>query len=125
MQFRGELADFGGFYERTYQAAFRTAYGIMGEPAAAGLPMDQMASVSQSYITPDVDLLAEQAADCGHGCLVVEDPGRNSVFGQVDGPIDEVVTTDHIMAISGGGGFWIATTGGVRPLEVPKTIANP
>lgn len=29
MAFRFELANFGGFYERTYQAAYRTALGIV------------------------------------------------------------------------------------------------
>jgi RNA polymerase sigma factor (sigma-70 family) len=33
--FRLDLADFSGFYERTYQAAFRTALGIVGQTALA------------------------------------------------------------------------------------------
>jgi RNA polymerase sigma-70 factor (ECF subfamily) len=33
--FRQELSDFGGFYERTYQAAYRLALGIIREPALA------------------------------------------------------------------------------------------
>jgi RNA polymerase sigma-70 factor (ECF subfamily) len=35
MSFRQELDDFGAFYERTYQTAFRTAYGIVGEASVA------------------------------------------------------------------------------------------
>jgi RNA polymerase sigma-70 factor, ECF subfamily len=35
MAFRSELADFGGFYERTYQAAFRTAFGIVRNSSLA------------------------------------------------------------------------------------------
>lgn len=35
MAFRFELADFGGFYERTYQAAFRTAVGIVRQTSLA------------------------------------------------------------------------------------------
>ena len=35
MVFRPELADFGGFYERTYQTAFRTALGIVRDPSLA------------------------------------------------------------------------------------------
>jgi RNA polymerase sigma-70 factor (ECF subfamily) len=35
MAFRFELADFGGFYERTYQVAFRTALGIVRQAALA------------------------------------------------------------------------------------------
>jgi RNA polymerase sigma factor (sigma-70 family) len=35
MLFRSELADFGGFYERTYQAAFRTALGIVRHASLA------------------------------------------------------------------------------------------
>ena len=33
--FRVELSDFGGFYERTYHAAYRTALGIVRDPAMA------------------------------------------------------------------------------------------
>jgi RNA polymerase sigma-70 factor (ECF subfamily) len=33
--FRQELSDFGGFYERTYHAAYRTALGIVRDPALA------------------------------------------------------------------------------------------
>jgi RNA polymerase sigma-70 factor (ECF subfamily) len=33
--FRLEIADFGAFYERTYDLAFRTALGIVREPALA------------------------------------------------------------------------------------------
>jgi RNA polymerase sigma-70 factor (ECF subfamily) len=33
--FRLELSDFGGFYERTYHAAYRTALGIVRDPALA------------------------------------------------------------------------------------------
>jgi RNA polymerase sigma-70 factor (ECF subfamily) len=35
MAFRSRLADFGGFYERTYQVAFRTALGIVRDPSLA------------------------------------------------------------------------------------------
>jgi RNA polymerase sigma-70 factor (ECF subfamily) len=35
MAFRPELADFGAFYERTYQGAYRTALGIVREPSLA------------------------------------------------------------------------------------------
>ena len=35
MAFRPDLADFGGFYERTYQVAFRTALGIVRDAALA------------------------------------------------------------------------------------------
>ena len=35
MSFRQELDDFGAFYERTYQMAYRTAYGIVGEASVA------------------------------------------------------------------------------------------
>ena len=35
MAFRPELADFGDFYERTYQVAYRTALGIVRDPALA------------------------------------------------------------------------------------------
>jgi RNA polymerase sigma-70 factor, ECF subfamily len=35
MAFRGELADFGAFYERTYQGTFRTVLGIVRDPAVA------------------------------------------------------------------------------------------
>lgn len=34
--FRLEIADFGDFYERTYSVAYRTALGIVREPALAG-----------------------------------------------------------------------------------------
>jgi len=33
--FRLEIADFGAFYERTYQSAYRTALGIVRDPALA------------------------------------------------------------------------------------------
>ena len=33
--FRPDLADFGAFYERTYQAAYRTALAIVRDPALA------------------------------------------------------------------------------------------
>jgi RNA polymerase sigma-70 factor (ECF subfamily) len=33
--FQGELSDFGAFYEQTYQGAYRTALGIVREPALA------------------------------------------------------------------------------------------
>lgn len=35
MAFRLELADFGAFYEETYDRAFRTALGIVRDPALA------------------------------------------------------------------------------------------
>jgi RNA polymerase sigma factor (sigma-70 family) len=35
MGHRKQLADFGAFYERTYPAALRVAYGILGERAMA------------------------------------------------------------------------------------------
>jgi RNA polymerase sigma-70 factor (ECF subfamily) len=35
MAFRLEIADFGAFYERTYDGAYRTALGIVREPALA------------------------------------------------------------------------------------------
>lgn len=35
MAFRGELDDFGSFYERTYQAAYRTAWAILRDRGAA------------------------------------------------------------------------------------------
>ena len=35
MVFRRELSDFGAFYERTYDTAFRTALGIVRDPALA------------------------------------------------------------------------------------------
>lgn len=35
MAFRLEIADFGAFYERTYQVAFRTAYGIVRDISLA------------------------------------------------------------------------------------------
>ena len=33
--FRLEIADFGAFYERTYDVAYRTAFGIVRDPALA------------------------------------------------------------------------------------------
>jgi RNA polymerase sigma-70 factor, ECF subfamily len=33
--FRLEISDFGGFYERTYDAAYRTALGIVRDPGLA------------------------------------------------------------------------------------------
>src|SRR4026209_589300 len=45
MAFRSELADFGGFYERTYQATFRTAFGIVRNSSlAADVPQEAYAS---------------------------------------------------------------------------------
>ncbi len=35
MAFRLEIADFGAFYERTYDGAYRTALGIVREPTLA------------------------------------------------------------------------------------------
>lgn len=35
MAFRLEISDFGAFYERTYESAYRTALGIVREPALA------------------------------------------------------------------------------------------
>ena len=35
MVFRLELSDFGAFYERTYDPAYRTALGIVRDPALA------------------------------------------------------------------------------------------
>ena len=35
MAFRPDLADFGAFYERTYQVAYRTALGIVRDPSLA------------------------------------------------------------------------------------------
>ena len=35
MAFRLEIADFGAFYERTYDVAYRTALGIVRDPALA------------------------------------------------------------------------------------------
>jgi RNA polymerase sigma-70 factor (ECF subfamily) len=43
--FRPELADFGAFYERTYQAAYRTALGIVRD---ASLAADV---TQQAYVT--------------------------------------------------------------------------
>jgi RNA polymerase sigma-70 factor (ECF subfamily) len=34
--FRLEISDFGAFYERTYDTAYRTALGIVRDPALAG-----------------------------------------------------------------------------------------
>ena len=31
MAFRDQLSDFGAFYERTYQATYRIAYGVVGD----------------------------------------------------------------------------------------------
>jgi RNA polymerase sigma-70 factor (ECF subfamily) len=42
--FRAEIEDFGGFYERTYQGAFRTALGILRD---AGLAADV---TQQAYV---------------------------------------------------------------------------
>src|SRR5687767_8337859 len=35
MAFRLEVSDFGAFYERTYDSAYRTALGIVRDPALA------------------------------------------------------------------------------------------
>ena len=35
MAFKAEIADFGAFYEATYQRAYRTTLAILGEPALA------------------------------------------------------------------------------------------
>lgn len=35
MAFRLEIADFGAFYERTYDVAYRTALGVVRDPALA------------------------------------------------------------------------------------------
>jgi RNA polymerase sigma-70 factor (ECF subfamily) len=35
MSFRRELDDFGAFYERNYQTAYRTSFGIVGDAAVA------------------------------------------------------------------------------------------
>jgi RNA polymerase sigma-70 factor (ECF subfamily) len=35
MAFRAEIADFGAFYEATYQRAYRTTLAIVGEPGLA------------------------------------------------------------------------------------------
>ncbi|HEX8025074.1 MAG TPA: sigma factor, partial [Candidatus Limnocylindrales bacterium] len=35
IDFRREIADFAAFYERTYDLAYRTALGILREPALA------------------------------------------------------------------------------------------
>src|SRR5947207_3268674 len=41
MAFRGQLDDFGGLYERTYQPVFRTVLGICGDRGmAADLTQD-------------------------------------------------------------------------------------
>ena len=45
MAFRPELADFGAFYERTYQATFRTALGILRD---AGLAAD---ATQEAYVS--------------------------------------------------------------------------
>ena len=45
MSLQGQLADFGAFYERTYPAALRVAYGIVGERAlAADVTQDAFAA---------------------------------------------------------------------------------
>jgi RNA polymerase sigma-70 factor, ECF subfamily len=49
MAFRLELADFGAFYERTYDLAYRTALGIVREPAlAADVTQEAFVSAYQS-----------------------------------------------------------------------------
>ena len=35
MENKGDLGDFGAFYERTYPGAYRVAYGVVGEAALA------------------------------------------------------------------------------------------
>jgi RNA polymerase sigma-70 factor (ECF subfamily) len=48
MAFRAELADFSEFYERTYDGAYRTALGIVREPAlAADVTQDSYVSAYQ------------------------------------------------------------------------------
>ena len=49
MAFRLEIADFGAFYERTYDLAYRTALGIVREPAlAADVTQEAFISAYQS-----------------------------------------------------------------------------
>lgn len=49
MAFRLEIADFGAFYERTYDLAYRTALGIVREPAlAADVTQEAFVSAYQS-----------------------------------------------------------------------------
>jgi RNA polymerase sigma-70 factor (ECF subfamily) len=49
MAFRLEIADFGAFYERTYDLAYRTALGIVREPAlAADVTQDAYVSAYRS-----------------------------------------------------------------------------
>jgi len=48
MAFRPDLADFGAFYEQTYQVAFRTALGIVRDSAlAADVTQDAYAAAYQ------------------------------------------------------------------------------
>lgn len=48
MAFRPDLADFGAFYEQTYQVAFRTALGIVRDTAlAADVTQDAYAAAFQ------------------------------------------------------------------------------
>lgn len=49
MAFRSEIEDFGAFYERTYDLAYRTALGIVREPAlAADVTQEAFVSAYQS-----------------------------------------------------------------------------
>lgn len=49
MGFRSEIEDFGAFYERTYDLAYRTALGIVREPAlAADVTQEAFVSAYQS-----------------------------------------------------------------------------
>jgi hypothetical protein len=90
-----------------------------------GLPNDQIASVARSFIAPSMDMLAEQAARCGTGCLTISNGGRTTgIYGRLDAPIYEVIATDHMMAISTGKGMWLARATGISAVAVPATLTD-
>jgi len=61
--FRLEISDFGAFYERTYDTAYRTALGIVRDPALA-------ADVTQEPTSPPIGtgIATEETRHRRRGC---------------------------------------------------------
>lgn len=86
MAFRAEIDDFGAFYEATYRAAFRTAFGILGD---RGLADDV---VQDAYVSAyrDRDRFRGDAPARAWLLRIVV----NRAISSVRGPRPKVVTLD-------------------------------
>lgn len=82
MVFRLELSDFGAFYERTYDTAYRTALGIVRDPALA-------ADITQEAFVAAYRHRHRYRGDAPSTAwlhrIVVNQAGRSLAYGSFDG----------------------------------------